>query len=157
MNENPAIDKDTRYHTAESFKNTEIARYISKSLASENKDPFGAFLMVLDRKYFGSSDEEKSAAAQKLKEIIDAVKVPAFAKPERIVSFDVKAREENQFYMLTRVAEDSDCDMLRKELYSELVVKGYNNVRIAAKSFNPAQQLQVTPHSVTKDLEKLLS
>jgi hypothetical protein len=155
MTEDFALDRDTKYQTYESFWNAKVPSYISKSLGSKDKVPFGAFLLIVDKKYFGSDDEANAKTAQTLRTVIDSVRTASPASQDHAVSFDVKAREENQFWMLARVASQFECDMLRAKLYDEMTIRGYNNIRIAAKSFSPFQE-QVTPDTVRMALENRL-
>jgi len=153
MRPDPATDKVTQYHTGECFKNENLPLYISKAIRASK--PFGTLLVDFSAPYARASKSEQETLAVSIKEIIDAAVIHSLSTDNQKVSFDVKAREEDRFYLLMRVADEMDCAKMRDHLYSGLTLKNIENVKLASKSFPPVAA--ITPESVLSDLEKLLS
>ena len=151
MNDDPSTDKLTQYHSGECFRNEKLPLYISK--AARAQKPFGTVMIELGRYYTDAvTDDERAQIVTDIRHLIDTLTIPG---NEGILTPDVKAREENRFYLLMRFADEIECRHILHALYDSLIVSGYSGAKIAAKSFDPATS-HTDAAQVLGDLESLL-
>ena len=155
MSHEPAIDKDreTQYHTRESFLHDKLPHYITK--AKSKKHPFGVILLRLGEAYREGTDDERRQTALKVKDVIDNIALDSITMPGAKISFDVKSRDENSYHLLMRVADEIECGLMLHRLEERLKTKGYGDVKLVARSYNPVHE-KITPESVMSDLEQKL-